>query len=110
MTYSFQDIIEMFLKGETTGRAGSRSNPGNLSINGNQLIHYTTPIMERIDGEIIVNLSQYSIQTGRLQKQIKSVLEGEKYKTVIRVPRDYKGTLGDFPINEERGGSNETTI
>lgn len=104
MTYNFQNIIDLFLAGETSGRAGSKSSPGNLGIQGNQLFHYNTPIMERCGEEMIVNLSQYSIQTGRVQKMIKETLGEQYYKVVRRVPRDYKGSLSDFPICEERGG------
>lgn len=103
MTYRFKDIIDMFLKGERSGRAGSKSSPGNLVIHGDQLFHYTTPIMERVDNQLIVNLSQYSIETGRVQKLIKQILSGNHYLVVRKVPRDYEGSLTDFPVNEEVG-------
>ena len=96
MVYTFANIITMFLEGAESGRAGSRTNPGNLSIHGNQLFHYTTPIMERTENGYIVNLTQYSIQTGRVQKQIKEVLTDVSYTTVLRVPRDYQGSLTAF--------------
>lgn len=110
MTYNFQDIINLFLNGETSGRAGSKSAPGNLGIQGDQLLHYTTPIMERSEKGIIVNLSQYSIQTGRVQKMIKETLGDKDYMIVRRVPRDYKGSLQDFLVSKEGGGNNENTI
>lgn len=96
MVYTFTDIITMFLEGAESGRAGSRTNPGNLSIRGNQLFHYTTPIMERTENEYIINLTRYSIQTGRLQKQLKEILADVSYTTVLKVPRDYEGSLSDF--------------
>ena len=110
MAYNFQDIINMFLNGETSGRAGSKSAPGNLGIQGDQLLHYTTPIMERSEKGIVVNLSQYSIQTGQVQKKIKETLGDNDYIVVRRVPRDYKGSVQDFLVPNEGGGSNENTI
>lgn len=98
---NFQTLIDMFISGETTGRAGTKTNPGNLAIQNNQLIHYSTPIMERSNNGFIVNLSQYSIQTGRVQKMLKESLKGVHYYWVLKVPRDYKGSLQDFDLNEE---------
>ena len=103
MTYRFQDIIDMFLNGETNARAGSRTSPGNLGIKGDQLFHYSTPIMERIGNMIVVNLSHYSIETGRVQKMIKMTLTNTRYSIVRGVPRDYKGSLADFTTSEEKG-------
>ena len=99
---NFQTILDSFLNGETSGRAGTKTAPGNLSIQGNQLFHYTTPIMERYNDSFIVNLSQYSIQTGRVQKMIKETLKGQSYYSVLKVTRDYTGSLSDFSIREER--------
>ena len=101
---NFQDIIDSFLSGATTGRAGSKTSPGNLGIKGDQLFHYTTPIMERDGKELIVNLSQYSIQSGRVQKMIKASLANKEYKIVRHVPIDYKGSLKDFQISEVANG------
>lgn len=102
---NFQSIINMFIEGATEGRAGTKSAPGNLGIKGDQLLHYTTPIMERYQGNFVVNLTQYSIQSGRVQKMIKESLKGQPYYWVLRVPRDYKGSLCDFDLREEKGGS-----
>lgn len=107
---NFQNILDSFLEGETTGRAGTKTSPGNLYINGDQLFHYSTPILERISDGLIVNLSQYSIQTGRVQKMIKETLKGKPYFWVLKVPRDYKGSLADFDLRKEDGGINENTI
>ncbi|BDZ78238.1 hypothetical protein [Claveliimonas bilis] len=101
MNLNFQTIIDMFIAGETSGRAGSKTAPGNLSIHGNQLMHYSTPIMERTEKGFIVNLSQYSIQTGRVQKMLKETLKNKHYYWVLKVPRDYKGSLSGFQLNEE---------
>ena len=97
---NFQSLIDLFISGETSGRAGTKSAPGNLYIQQEQLIHYNTPIMERYKDTYIVNLSQYSIQTGRVQKMLKETLGGTQYYWVLRVPRDYKGSLSEFKLNE----------
>ena len=107
---NFQSILDSFINGETSGRAGTKTSPGNLSIRGDQLFHYTTPIMERYKESFIVNLSQYSIQTGRVQKKIKETLKGKPYYSVLKVPRDYTGSLSDFSIREEEVIINEDTI
>ncbi|WP_026522950.1 hypothetical protein [Butyrivibrio sp. VCB2001] len=104
MTYNFQSLIDAFLEGATEGIVGSRTSPGNLYIRDDQLIHYSTPIMERANEEIIVNLTQYSIQTGRLQKMIKETLLNETYKVARHVPRDFKGSLKDYLVVEEING------
>ena len=98
---NFQTIIDLFLAGETSGRAGSKTAPGNLYIKGEQLIHYNTPIMERYGEEYIVNRSQYSIQTGRVQKMLKESLKDRHYYWVLKVPRNYKGSLSDFEMKKE---------
>lgn len=97
MAYTFAEIIKMFLEGAESGRSGTRTNPGNLAINKNQLLHYSTPIVERTDEGYIVNLSQYSIQTGQLQKQLKEIMKDVPYDVVRKVPRDYQGSLNTFP-------------
>ncbi len=66
--------------------------------------------MERYKNSFIVNLSQYSIQTGRVQKMLKETLKGQSYYTVLKVPRDYTGSLSDFSIREEMVIINEDTI
>ena len=99
MSMTIRMLIDSFLDGATEGVTGTKSNPGNLRIINNQLIHYQTPIAERIDNyRIIVNLSQYSIQTGNVQKQLKQALDEKPYIAVKKVPRDYKGSLKDFII------------
>ena len=95
---NFSDIVDGFFNGETDLRSGTKTVPGNLYVIGNQLIHYSTPIAERYDSTYIVNLTQYSIQTGRVQKMIKEKLMSVAYKTAKRVPRNYKGSLVDYII------------
>lgn len=94
---TISNLINLFLSGAEEGVTGTKSIPGNLKIRGNKLIHYHTVISERKDPDtFIVNLSQYSIQTGRVQKQLKEALHGKQYIIVKKVPRDYDGTLQSF--------------
>lgn len=86
-------VIEYFISGIKEGEVGSVSSTKTVIIKGNQLIHYSTPIIER-DKE---NVSRYSLATGQLQKRIKKMLP-EGYRTVKRVPQDYSNSLKDFLI------------
>lgn len=88
-------VIEHFIAGVNEGEAGSISSTNTVRIKGNQLIHYSTPIIERYDDGFILNISRYSLATGQLQKRIKEMLP-EGYQTVKRVEQDYKGSLKDF--------------
>ena len=97
---NFSEVISSFINGATEGCSGTRSNPGNLKIVEDRLVHYDTTIMERTTNRLIVNLSQYSIQTGRLQKLIKSMINEDECDTVYKVPRDYHGSLTAFIVNK----------
>ena len=96
MAISIKDLIDSFIAGAETGHTGSRSCPGNLKISENKLIHYNTVIAERVDSQLYVNLSQYSVQTGYVQKQLKEALSGKDYIVVKKVNRDYNGSLKAF--------------
>lgn len=98
MNKTMKDIIIDFVAGAESGISGSKNNPGNLKIKGHQVIHFNTPILERDSEKYILNMTRYSIQTGRLQKLIKEILGQEKIITVLRVPMDYRGSLVDFII------------
>ena len=91
-TATFKDLIQALLDGATEGVSAT----GTLQIIGEQLIHYNTPIAERFDGKVLVNISRYSLATGQLQKQIRSMVPEEQQMIVKRVPRDYNGSLRDF--------------
>ena len=43
-------------------------------------------------------MTRYSIQTGRLQKLIKEMINEEIIITVLKVPMDYKGSLANYII------------
>lgn len=90
---NFKEVVQSFLDGATEGTS---SGQGNLKINGNVLIHYFTPILERYGEKYILNYSRYSIVTGRLQKQIKEMLPEEQIIQITRVPEGYKGSLSEF--------------
>lgn len=95
---TIKNLIELFLSGSKEGSTGTKSMLGNLKIRGDKLFHYDTVIAERTDsGSFIINLSQYSIQTGNVQKQLKQALLGQEYVIVKKVPRDYSGSLDFFP-------------
>ena len=91
-TATFKDLIEALLEGATEGVSAT----GTLKIKGDQLVHYNTPIAERCGEQVIVNVSRYSLATGQLQKQIRSIVPEEKQVIVKKVPVDYAGSLKDF--------------
>lgn len=88
-------VIENFIAGIKEGEDGSVSSTKTVQIKGNQLIHYSTPIIERDEEGFILNISRYSLATGQLQKRMKEMLP-EGYRTVRRVPQDYGNSLKDF--------------
>lgn len=96
MTVTFEIVIKNFMNGMTEGEEGSKSSTGTLKIRGDQLIHYWTPIAERSNNTIIVNVSRYSLATGKLQKQLRELIPTDKYVTVKGIQEGYKGSLKDF--------------
>lgn len=96
MAITCEKVIKNFIEGTVEGKDGSVSTTKTVRIKGDQLIHYSTPIIERKEGLYILNISRYSLATGQLQKKIKTLLP-DGYKTVKRVPQDYSGSLFDFP-------------
>ena len=95
-TVTFDQVINTFILGATEGGEEKISSTGTLKIQGEQLIHYWTPIAERSDSKIIVNISRYSLATGRLQKKLKEMIPEDKYVTVKGVREGYKGSLVEF--------------
>lgn len=96
MSVTFEQVIKNFLDGIKQNEDGAKSSTGTLKIQGNQLIHYWTPIAERCEGKIIVNISRYSLATGKLQKQLKEIVPEEQYVPIKGVCEGYKGLLTDF--------------
>lgn len=95
MAITCEKVVENFIAGLQEGEKGSVSSTKTVRIKGNQLIHYSTPIIERMEHSYILNISRYSLATGQLQKRIKNMLP-KGYQIVKRVPQDYLGSLTDF--------------
>ncbi len=96
MSVTFEQLIKDFIGGMLDSEEGAISTTKTLRIKGNQLIHYWTPIAERYNGRIIVNVTRYSLATGKLQKQLKELVPEKQYLTVKGVREGYKGSLVDF--------------
>lgn len=60
------DLIRKFRNGATSGKCG------NLKIDGNNLINYSTVIAKRISDGIILNSRKYSRTTSAIQNTIRS--------------------------------------
>lgn len=99
MPITFQQVIDQFVAGDREGYSGTAKNHGNLRIEGDQLIHYSTPILERYNDKYIFNVTRYSIQTGQLQKKIKAALSKDVLIEVKRVPSDTKDSLTEYIEN-----------
>jgi len=93
-----EKLIQEFLSGATEGA----SNGGqNLKIKTDKLIHFNTVIAERHGKKLVLNVSRYSIVTGRLQKIIRESVDDEHLIIAKRVPKDYQGSLLDFVDEKE---------
>lgn len=102
MSVTFEQLINSFMDGMNDSDEAARSSTGTLKIQGEQLIHYWTPIAERFEDKIIVNVTRYSLATGKLQKQLKELVPDNKYITVRGVQEGYKGSLVDFLLKEKK--------
>ena len=98
MNITCEKVIKNFISGIKEGEDGSISSTKTVRIKGNQLIHYSTPIIERDSDGFILNISRYSLATGQLQKKMKLMLP-DGYRTVRMVPHDYEKSLKDFLEN-----------
>lgn len=83
-------LIQEFLDGATEGVSDGGHN---LKIKGDKLIHFSTVIAERHKNKIILNVTRYSIQTGRIQKRIKESVDESNLIVVKQIPADYHGSL-----------------
>ena len=79
---TFEQLILGYIDGKKIQMKILSSTTGTLRIKGEQLVHYWTPIAERWNGKIIVNVSRYSLATGKLQKQLRELIPEHKYVTV----------------------------
>ena len=87
-----KEVIMAYFDGTKEGISG------NLRIDNNMLIHYQTAIAEiNEEKEITLNITRYSIVTGRIQKQIQEIAAEKGYKitTVRRIEEGYKNSLKD---------------
>ncbi len=96
MNVTFEQLILWFVDGMKDTDKHAVSTTGTLKIKGEQLLHYKTPIAERHKDKIIVNVSRYSLATGRLQKQLRELVPANMYITVKGVKEGYPGSLSDF--------------
>ena len=102
MSVTFVQLIKSFIDGMNDNDDNARASSGTLKIQGEQLIHYWTPIAERVDKKTLVNITRYSLATGRLQKQLKEIIPEDMYFTVRGIPEGYKGSLKDFLPKEDK--------
>ncbi len=93
---TFDQVINNFILGTIEDEKERVSSTGTLKIQGEQLIHYWTPIAERSNNKIIVNITRYSLATGKLQKKLKEMIPEDKYIAVKGVREGYKGSLVEF--------------
>lgn len=91
------ELIDAFLNGETSAFSGTSIVRSNTRIISNQLLHYSTPILER-GNPLIFNETRYSIQTDRLQKLIREKLTGMDYISAKNIVMDYCGPLSRFAL------------
>ena len=88
-----EQLVKEFLSGATGGICGGA---GNLKILDNKLIHYQTVIAERVDGKVFLNMTRYSVVTGRIQKMVQTSVEQDNLVEVKRVQEGYKNSLQNF--------------
>lgn len=85
-----EQIVKIFLEG---AREGASSGAGNLKIRENCLIHYRTVISERYDDKFILNVTRYSIATGRIQKMLRENIPEVQLLTAHKVPEGTNSSL-----------------
>ena len=59
-----EQLMKEFLNGATKGKAG------NLKIEGDKLIQYSTTIAQFVNGQCVVNVTKYSKTTTVLQNKL----------------------------------------
>ena len=96
-----KELIKAFIAGENDAFSGSSPVLSNTKIRGDKLFHYSTIIAERYEEKIIINVTKYSIQTDRLQKQLIEAVEPEKQILVHDVDLDYSGSLKKLALNKK---------
>lgn len=90
MGRTFKDLADEFISGATSGMSAGQAN---LKISGSKLIHYETIIAERYHEKIILNVTRYSLPTGRIQKVLKNSIPSDQLIEVKRIPKGYTDSL-----------------
>lgn len=90
-----EQLVVEFINGAVEGVSGGG---GNLKIKQNKLIHYQTSIAQREPDKIILNMTRYSLVTGRIQKMVREKTKSEELAIVYKVPEGYCGDLKEFII------------
>ena len=88
-----EQIVKRFISGSTDGVC---SGAGNLKIQGDKLIHYFTLIAERHGDKFIVNITRYSIVTGRIQKILRENIPEDLFVAAHKVPEGTTTSLKPF--------------
>lgn len=91
-----EQLVKNFLNG---AQDGASSGAGNLKIQGNLLIHYQTIISERCGDKFILNVTRYSIVTGRIQKILRENIPENILLTAHKVPEGTNDSLLPFVKN-----------
>lgn len=79
-----KELIKYFIEG---GTEGFSNGAGNLKIYNNILVHFNTVIAERQNKKIIINMTRYSVVTGRIQKILLSLTDDENRIIVTKIPK-----------------------
>ena len=88
-----EQLINHFISGDEEGVCdGGR----NLRILQDKLIHYQTPIAERTNGKIYINVTRYSMVTGRIQKMLVERVPKDKQIIVKSVEEGTKRSLVEY--------------
>lgn len=88
-----KQLIELFRDGLDEGRTAGQ---GNLKIKGTRLLHYNTTIAERYQNHLILNMTRYSLITGRIQNNIKDAFDGMQIRVITGVIQGYDGLLSEY--------------
>ena len=85
-----EQLIKEFIAGANEGNNDGKHN---LVIKNGQLVHYYTLIAERAGGKFIVNMTRYSIVTGRIQKMLHENIPNDRLIIAVKVPEGTRKTL-----------------
>lgn len=94
MKFRNNDLVELFVKSASQA-AGQESHTGNLwvSHDGSRLMNYATCLVERHEGQFLVNETKYSVTTSKIQSRIRMELAGQASIGNVRpVNNVYQGT------------------